>query len=124
MSEREAYEVVPKEEDFSRWFDEVIFKSEILDERYPVKGMYVWLPYGYELMENIMNIMERLLRKTGHKRVYFPSIVPESVLSREFRFIKGFQDSVFWITRLGRQEIQEKLALRPTSEAIMYEVLS
>ncbi|MEM2542944.1 MAG: proline--tRNA ligase [Candidatus Korarchaeum sp.] len=124
MSEREAYEVVPKEEDFSRWFDEVIFKSEILDERYPVKGMYVWLPYGYELMENIMNIMERLLRKTGHKRVYFPSIVPESVLSREFRFIKGFQDSVFWVTRLGRQEIQEKLALRPTSEAIMYEVLS
>jgi prolyl-tRNA synthetase len=124
MSEREAYEVVPKGEDFSRWFDEVIFKSEILDERYPVKGMYVWLPYGYELMENIMSIMERLLRQTGHKRVYFPSIVPESVLSREFRFIKGFQDSVFWITKLGRQDAPEKLALRPTSEAIMYEVLS
>ncbi|MCC6028671.1 MAG: proline--tRNA ligase [Candidatus Korarchaeum sp.] len=124
MSEREAYEVVPKEEDFSRWFDEVIFKSEILDERYPVKGVYVWLPYGYEIMENIMNIMERLLRQTGHKRVYFPSIIPESVLSREFRFIKGFQDSVFWITKLGRQDAPEKLALRPTSEAIMYEVLS
>ncbi len=124
MSEREAYEVVPKGEDFSRWFDEVIFKSEILDERYPVKGMYVWLPYGYELMENIMSIMERLLRQTGHKRVYFPSIVPESVLSREFRFIKGFQDSVFWVTKLGRQDAPEKLALRPTSEAIMYEVLS
>jgi prolyl-tRNA synthetase len=124
MSEREAYEVVPKEEDFSRWFDEVIFKSEILDERYPVKGVYVWLPYGYEIMENIMSIMERLLRQTGHKRVYFPSIIPESVLSREFRFIKGFQDSVFWITKLGRQDAPEKLALRPTSEAIMYEVLS
>jgi len=124
MSEREAYEVVPKGEDFSRWFDEVIFKSEILDERYPVKGMYVWLPYGYELMENIMSIMERLLRQTGHKRVYFPSMVPESVLSREFRFIKGFQDSVFWVTKLGRQDAPEKLALRPTSEAIMYEVLS
>ncbi len=123
MSERKAFEVTPKEVEFSRWFDEVIFKAEILDERYPVKGMYVWLPYGYQLMENIMNVMERLLRETGHRRVYFPGVVPESVLGREFRFIKGFEDSIFWITALGRKKIQERLALRPTSEAIMYEVL-
>ncbi len=124
MSEREAFELTPKEENFSRWFDEVLFKAEILDERYPVKGMYVWLPFGYELMENVMNVMERLMRQTGHKRVYFPGVVPEGVLSREFRFIKGFEDSIYWITRLGKQEIKEKLALRPTSEAIMYEVLN
>jgi len=124
MSEREAFELTPKEENFSRWFDEVLFKAEILDERYPVKGMYVWLPFGYELMENVMNIMDRLMRETGHKRVYFPAIVPESVLNREFRFIKGFEDSIYWITRLGRRDLQEKLALRPTSEAIMYEVLN
>lgn len=124
MSEREAFELTPKEESFSRWFDEVLFKAEILDERYPVKGMYVWLPFGYELMENVMNIMERLMRETGHKRVYFPGVVPEGVLSREFRFIKGFENSIYWITRLGKQEIKEKLALRPTSEAIMYEVLN
>ncbi len=124
MSEREAFELTPKEENFSRWFDEVLFKAEILDERYPVKGMYVWLPFGYELMENVMNVMERLMRQTGHRRVYFPGVVPERVLSREFRFIKGFEDSIYWITRLGKQEIKEKLALRPTSEAIMYEVLN
>ncbi len=124
MSEREAFELTPKEENFSRWFDEVLFKAEILDERYPVKGMYVWLPFGYELMENVMSIMERLMRETGHKRVYFPGVVPERVLGREFRFIKGFEDSIYWITRLGRQNIEEKLALRPTSEAIMYEVLN
>lgn len=124
MSEREAFELTPKKESFSRWFDELLFKAGILDERYPVKGMYVWLPFGYELMENVMNVMERLMRQTGHKRVYFPGVVPESVLSREFRFIKGFEDSIYWITRLGRQEAREKLALRPTSEAIMYEVLN
>ena len=124
MSEREAFELTPKEEDFAKWFDEVLFKSEILDERYPVKGMYVWLPYGYQIMEAVMSIMERLLRQTGHKRVYFPGVVPRSVLSREFEFIKGFQDSVYWITELGTKPSPEPLALRPTSEAIMYEVLS
>lgn len=124
MSEREAFELTPKEENFSRWFDELLFKAGILDERYPVKGMYVWLPFGYELMENIMNVIERLMRQTGHKRVYFPGIVPESVLNREFSFIKGFENSIYWITRLGRQDAREKLALRPTSEAIMYEVLN
>ena len=58
MSEKKAYELTEKEIDFSRWFDELLFKAEILDDRYPVKGMYVWLPYGYSIMENIMNIME------------------------------------------------------------------
>jgi len=124
MSERKAFELTPKDEDFSRWFDEVIFKSGILDERYPVKGMYVWLPFGYAIMEAIMGIMERLLRETGHRRVYFPGIVPQSVLGREFEFIKGFQDSVYWITQLGTDPAPEPMALRPTSEAIMYEVLS
>ncbi len=124
MSERKAFELTKKEEDFSRWFDEVLFKAEILDERYPVKGLYVWLPYGYAIMENIMSVMERLLRETGHKRVYFPSIVPESTLSREFRFIKGFESTIYWITQVGLKKLDERLALRPTSEAIMYEVLS
>ena len=124
MSEKKAYELTEKEIDFSRWFDELLFKAEILDDRYPVKGMYVWLPYGYSIMENIMNIMERLMRETGHKRVYFPSIVPESVLSREFNFIKGFQNTIYWITRVGLTDLNERLALRPTSEAIMYEILS
>ncbi len=124
MSHKKAFELTPKEENFSQWFDETLFKAEILDERYPVKGMYVWLPYGYEVMERIMDIMEELMRKTGHRRVYFPGVVPESVLGREFRFIKGFEGSVYWITMLGRGQAPERLALRPTSEAIMYEVLS
>ena len=124
LGERKAFELPPRSEEFPRWFDEVLFKAEIVDSRYPVKGMYVWLPYGYEIMSRIMEIMEELLREAGHKRVYFPGVVPESVLSREFKFKQGFEGSVYWITRLGREEAPERMALRPTSEAIMYEVLS
>lgn len=124
MSETKAFELTKKEKNFSKWYDEVLFKAEILDERYPVKGMYAWLPYGYSTMERIMSIMEDLLRATGHKRVQFPSLTPESVLKKEFQFIKGFEESIFWITRLGSKKSDEPLALRPTSEAIMYEILS
>ncbi len=102
---------------FSEWFDWVLREGEFYDYgRYPVKGMGVWMPYGFKLRQNIISIIRNLLDSTGHEEVLFPLLIPEDLLSRESTHIKGFEEEVFWVTKGGSEDLDVKLALRPTSE--------
>lgn len=107
---------------FSEWYDWVLREGEIYDYgRYPVKGMGVWMPYGFRIRENIVTIVRRLLNSTGHEEVLFPLLIPEDLLRRESQHIKGFEEEVFWVALGGGEKLDVKLALRPTSEvAITY----
>jgi len=113
-----------KSEDFDEWYNEVVEEAELCDKRYPIKGMNIWKPYGWEIQQNIDSIIREEMKKTGHKEVYFPLLVPESLFQKEADHIKGFGSEVFWVTHAGDRELEERLILRPTSETALYHIFS
>ncbi|MEM7813663.1 MAG: proline--tRNA ligase [Candidatus Aenigmatarchaeota archaeon] len=121
--EHEPEALTASKEQFSEWYHQVIKVADIIDQRYPMQGFLVYKPYGYEIFDRIMKVLEGLLAKTGHKKVYFPAVIPERLLAREASHIAGFHDEVFWITKGGATDMVEHAALRPTSETVMYEML-
>lgn len=108
-----------EERSITEWLNEMLFEGEFYDYRYPVKGMGIWMPYGFELRENIINLMRKLLNKYGHKEVRFPILIPKDMLEKEATHIKGFMTEVYWVTKGGDDKLDVPLALRPTSETPM-----
>jgi len=105
---------------FSEWYNEVLEACDVLDIRYPVKGMPVYKPWGFKIMRRCFEQLEHLLDASGHDESHFPLLVPEDVFGKEGKHIKGFGDDVLWVTHGGLQPLDRKLALRPTSETVMY----
>ncbi len=103
--------------EYPRWFDWIIEEAEIYDYgRYPVKGMGVWMPYGFQIRRRVIELIRDLLDARGHEEVLFPMLIPEILLRRETEHVKGFEDEVYWVTHGGLKPLDVKLALRPTSE--------
>ena len=103
--------------EFPRWFDWIIAEAEVYDYgRYPVKGMGVWMPYGFQIRRRIIELIRGILDPLGHEEVLFPLLIPEHLLRRESEHVKGFEDEVYWVTHGGLEPLDVKLALRPTSE--------
>jgi prolyl-tRNA synthetase len=110
-------------ENFDEWFHDILENANITDSRYPIKGMAVWMPYGFQIRKHTMNIIKKLLDK-DHEEVLFPMLVPESELAKEGIHVKGFEDEVYWVTKGGSRDLNEHLALRPTSETAIYPMYS
>lgn len=104
---------------FGKWFREVLIDGKILDYRYPIKGLGVWLPYGFKIRENVFKVIRNQLDSTGHNEALFPLLIPESSLKKEAEHVEGFEAQVFWVTEGGKRQLKTKLALRPTSETII-----
>lgn len=105
------------EKEFSRWFDWILEEAGLYDYgRYPVKGMGVWRPYGFQIRRRIIELIREILDKRGHEEVLFPILIPELLLRKEKEHVKGFEDEVYWVTHGGLESLDVKLALRPTSE--------
>lgn len=113
-----------KYEKFSEWYDHVIEAADIIDKRYPLKGMLVWKPYGYKALKLTMTILEELLEEYGHYEAYFPMLVPEDIFAKEKDFLTGFSGETFVVERTLRKRLAKKLLLRPTSETVMYYMFS
>jgi prolyl-tRNA synthetase len=116
--ERFVKQITPKSEDFSRWYLEIIRKTELADYA-PMKGIMVIRPYGYTIWENIQRLLDRRIKETGHVNAYFPLFIPESFLKKEMEHLEGFAPEVAWVTQGGQEQLEERLAVRPTSEAII-----
>ena len=110
-------------ENFDEWFHDILENADIIDSRYPIKGMSVWRPYGFQIRKHTMSIIKKLLDK-DHDEVLFPLLVPESELAKEGEHVKGFEEEVFWVTKGGKNDLNEHLALRPTSETSIYPMYS
>ncbi len=110
--------ITPKSEDISRWYTDVVLKARMADYS-PVKGCMIIRPYGYAIWENIQRLLDAEFKKTGHQNAYFPVFIPESFLTKEAEHVEGFAPEVAWVTHGGSEELEEKLAIRPTSEAII-----
>jgi prolyl-tRNA synthetase len=109
---------------FSEWYNEVLEACEIVDIRYPVKGMPVYKPWGFKALRSCFRILETMLDKTGHRETMFPMLVPDDQFGKESDHIKGFGEEVLWVTHGGSQPLERKLAVRPTSETVMYPMFS
>ncbi|MGC8885370.1 MAG: proline--tRNA ligase [Candidatus Nanoarchaeia archaeon] len=109
-----------KKENFSEWWDKVVFYADLIDDRFPLKGTYVWKPYGFAALKLMVRIMENLLEETGHKEAYFPIFVPASVFAKEEEFLKGFGGEILKVTKVGHHVLDQELIVRPTSETIIY----
>jgi len=112
---------LPGKENFSEWYHELLKSGEIIDVRYPVKGMCVWYPFGFALRRNVYDLMRELL-DPDHQETQFPLLIPETEFMKEAEHIKGFEDEVYWVTHGGTSPLDIKLALRPTSETAIYPI--
>src|SRR5438309_2338844 len=122
MAKKEAEsfvtEITPRSQDFSRWYLDVVRRAELADYS-PVKGFMVIRPYGYAVWELIQQALDRRIKQTGHVNAYFPLLIPESLLHKEAEHVEGFAPQVAYVTHGGGEELEEKLVVRPTSEAII-----
>jgi prolyl-tRNA synthetase len=112
---------VKKNDDFSEWYSQVVEKAGLADY-ISAKGFIILKPYGYAIWESIKEYLDKKLKETGHSNGFLPCLIPESILNKEEDHFKGFNPEVFWVTQSGNSELNEKLALRPTSEALLYSI--
>jgi prolyl-tRNA synthetase len=112
-----------KDAAFSEWYTEVVQKAGMADYS-PIKGCMIIREHAYAIWEKIQEIFNRKIKATGHNNVYFPMFIPESFLKKESEHFEGFIPEVAWITHGGDTPLEEKLAIRPTSETIMYDMFA
>jgi len=110
---------VKKSERFSEWYTQAVLRSELADYA-PIKGCIIFREYSYAMWEKIQDYFNKRIKETGHKNAYFPLFIPESLLKKEAEHFKGFVPECAWVTVGGDTELEERLAIRPTSETIMY----
>ncbi|MBU3067121.1 proline--tRNA ligase [Nocardia sp. NEAU-G5] len=120
---RDERGVTAQSEDFSAWYNEVVFKAGLVD-RGPAKGTMVIRPYGYRLWERLQSELDRRIKDTGHENAYFPLLIPQSYLSREAEHVEGFSPELAVVTHAGGKELEEPLVVRPTSETIIGEMMA
>ena len=90
--------ITPRNEDFSQWYTDVIRQTELCDYA-PVRGCMIIRPYGYAIWERIQAEMDARFKETGAENVYFPMLIPESLLLKEAEHVEGFAPEVAWVTQ-------------------------
>jgi prolyl-tRNA synthetase len=111
-----------KAENFDDWYTQVILKADIADYT-PVSGCLAYRPSGYAIWENIQKATDAEFKSAGVQNTYFPLFIPERLLKKEQEHVEGFSPEVAWVTQAGNSPLEERLAIRPTSETVMYEVV-
>ena len=108
-----------EKDEFSEWYSQAIIKAHIVDYS-PISGCMIFKPFGYKIWEIIKEETDKRFKKIGIKNVYFPLFIPEFLLKKEATHLKGFSPEVAWVTQAGKTKLAERLAIRPTSETLMY----
>ena len=143
MSKGKAKRGIPsKNDDFNSWYPFIVEAAELVDKRYPIKGMDVWRPYGWKTMKLIDTLTHKEMERTDHEEVNFPLLIPENLLEKENSLVArlkrareegvnpdelrdeeeegGFKKEVYWVKHAGENELDIPMFLRPTSETAMY----
>ena len=131
-----------KVDNFNEWYPFIVEASDLVDKRYPIKGMDVWRPYGWKTMKLIDGLTHQEMERTEHEEVNFPLLIPENLLDKENSLVAklkrareegvdqeelrdeeeegGFKKEVYWVKHAGENELDVPMFLRPTSETAMY----
>ncbi|MEW5955657.1 MAG: proline--tRNA ligase [Candidatus Micrarchaeota archaeon] len=115
---------IDKSKRFSEWYTEITKQAGLCDLRYNVKGFVVFMPWAVSSIKKMYSLFERELEATGHKPALFPALIPEENFLKEKEHVEGFAPDVFWVTEAGEEKLEQKLAMRPTSETAMYKMYS
>ncbi|EPY27266.1 prolyl-tRNA synthetase [Strigomonas culicis] len=107
------------EDNFSNWYTETITKAEMI-EYYDVSGCYIIRPWGFFVWKQIQKFLGGRLELMGIEDCYFPMFVSKSCLEREKEHVEGFAPEVAWVTKAGETDLEMPVAIRPTSETVMY----
>ncbi len=108
-----------EKDEYSEWYTQAVIKADLVDYS-SVSGCQILKPSAYAIWEKIKEETDKRFKKLGIKNVYFPLFIPESLLKKEESHLKGFSPEVAWVTEAGKRKLQERLAIRPTSETAMY----
>ncbi|CAI7657842.1 unnamed protein product [Penicillium discolor] len=114
---------VPKDVDFPNWYQQVLLKGEMIDY-YDISGCYILRPGSWEIWEIVQEWFNKKIRKMGVRNCSFPLFVTEEVLNKEQSHIEGFSAEVAWVTQSGKTKLDKRIAIRPTSETIIYPYLA
>ncbi len=125
MSDNKEFvkEITNIEDDIAKWYTDIVKKADLADYT-DTKGCIAIKPYGYAIWENIQKYMDELFKKAGVENVYFPVLIPESLLQKEKDHVEGFAPEVAWVTQGGGEELEERLCIRPTSETMFSNLYS
>jgi prolyl-tRNA synthetase len=115
--------LTPQSEDFSAWYNDIVYRADLVDLS-PVRGSFVIRPYGYALWEHVQHGLDGMFKASGHENLYFPLLIPVSFFEREAKHVEGFSPELAVVTHAGGKELEEPLAIRPTSETIIGELYS
>ena len=110
-------QITSQEKDFAKWYTDVCLKAELCYYS-GVKGFVILRPYGYALWENIMHSLDAMFKEKGVTNVAMPMLIPEHLLLKEKEHVEGFAPECAWVTHGGSEELEERLAVRPTSETL------
>ncbi|MCM1988612.1 proline--tRNA ligase [Oceanirhabdus seepicola] len=113
-------EITSMDVDFAKWYTDVVKKADLIDYS-SVRGCMIIKPYGYAIWELLQSQLDSKLKETGHKNVYMPMFIPESLLEKEKDHVEGFAPEVAWVTHGGQEKLTERLCVRPTSETLFCE---
>jgi len=116
-------EITPQSQDFSAWYNDVVQHAELADHS-PVRGCMVIRPYAYRIWELMRDALDERFRHTGHENAYFPLFMPQEALDREAEHVEGFSPETAMVTEAGGSELEEPLAVRPTSEAVIWPIVA
>ena len=118
--DKKVEQITDMEVDFAQWFTDVCKKAQLIDYS-SIKGVFIYRPYGYAIWENIQQIMDKEFKKQGVENVYMPLLIPESLLQKEKDHVEGFAPECAWVTMGGGVKLEERYAIRPTSETLFCE---
>ncbi|HXB37617.1 MAG TPA: proline--tRNA ligase [Acidimicrobiales bacterium] len=118
MGKGGASAIVTREEDFPRWYQEVIARAEMADNG-PARGTMVIRPWGYGIWELMQAELDRRIKEAGAENAYFPLFIPEGFLKLEAEHVEGFAPELAVVTHGGGKELDEPLVVRPTSETVI-----
>jgi len=113
-----------KKSNFSEWYTEITKEAKLCDLRYNVKGFVIFMPWSVISMKKMYDAYETELERTRHQPAWFPALIPESNFHKESKHVEGFTPEVFWVEKAGDNKLEERLAMRPTSETAMYQMYS
>ena len=117
MSKKQNKEITPRDEDFAKWYTDVVLAANLASYT-DVKGCIAIEPNGYAIWENIQAIMDKKFKELGHVNVQLPLLIPESLFNKEKELIEGFAPELIWATEVGDKKLEERLAIRSTSETL------
>lgn len=108
-----------KSREFSLWYMQIVIRCEMLDYS-DISGCYILRPTSMWIWNAVKEFLNTKFVEDGVQEVYFPFFVTKKALEKEREHVEGFEAEVAWITKCGGSDLQEPIAIRPTSETIIY----